>query len=216
MRIRKIEIDYGHGKKIVDFRKDGAYPSPLIGILGNTGSGKTLLMKSTLFLFRRMATNNVPVLWDKLSSTVEFDLGSTISTGVIKKGVITQNIADPDSRTSKLRYENGLLIYDDRRYISGFMAGSEFSVASIEGVIKDLYKGEIRNSVIWVDNYDLGLDNKNSRDFLQLLMKKSLERDNQLVVSSTREESLELLGVENLRRLSENRESVVERVTKSL
>ena len=70
MRIRKIEADWGSGRRAIDLRGAGGYSLPLVGIVGNNGSGKTLLMKSVVTIFRKSVNNTISTAWEQLNATV--------------------------------------------------------------------------------------------------------------------------------------------------
>lgn len=114
----------------------------------------------------------------------------------------------------------GLLGYNSALCMRSFLSGSSLDsggpgVEMVRAVLTDLYKGEIRNSVIWVDSFDVGLDDSSAREFLKVLVKKSLERDNQLIVSTARRELLSGIGEDAVRQLSCGT-NVVEKILKTL
>lgn len=212
MRIRKIELNYQHGKKLADCRGSGGHPLPVVGLYGNNNSGKTLMMLSASAIFAKAVTGSSQKLWEKVSSTIEFDLGGSISTGAIKNGVIIQNIVNPGIKHDKASYSNGLLVYDVNRVFNNLAKGKDFAISSISWIIEDYMRVNIKNSVIWIDSFDLGLDCNTANDFLKFLIKKSLEKDNQLIVSTNRIESLSHMPSESRILIGDSRSSVIDQV----
>lgn len=218
MRLRKIEIDWGDGRVEFDLRGEGGHVRPVIGLLGPTGSGRTMLMRSVIRLF----TNSVNVGigfddWAGVDASVEFDLGNVIGTGVIRNGVIVQRLVYSDVKMGEFKLYGGILSYGAERGafpVSG--ASLTFAERCMRGVLHDLYKGEIKNSVIWVDDFALGLDDSLAREFLQTLIKKSLEKDNQLIVVADRELLLQGVGPDCIRTLRERSTNLIQRVIKTL
>jgi len=217
MRLRKLEIDWGKGLVELDLRGEGGHSLPVVGVLGPTGSGKTLLMRAAMRLFRNSIREDAHFPdWKGISASVEFDLGSGISTGVIKDGFVVQRLTFPEMSMSEGKLMGGILSYQSERgAFPVFDTPMTFAERCMRGVLHDLYKGEIRNSVIWVDDFALGLDDSLSREFLQILIKKSLERDNQLIVSADREALLQGVGSDNIRVLKGHGTNFIENLIKS-
>jgi ABC-type ATPase with predicted acetyltransferase domain len=219
MRVRRLEVEWDGGKATVDMRSESGSPLPIVGIVGGNGSGKTLLQTMALRLFRKAMYHNTCFLdWDKVSGYGEFEYGSAIATGVVKQGKIVQSLVFPDTVMKDRQVLGGLLMYNLKSVTRSMLSVTEDSgIGSdlVYTVLSDLYKGEIRNSVIWVDSFDMGLDDFSAREFLRVLIKKSLERDNQLIVSTARRELLSGIGEDSIRQLGAGT-NVVERVLKSL
>lgn len=220
MRIRRAEIDWGTGKASLDCRGEGGRSLPAIGLLGSTSSGKTMLMQAVLRLFRSSIYEVGKFSdWKQVSSTVEFDLGSAIATGVIKNGEIVQKLVYPEMSVEESKLSGGVLLYSShQRSFFACKDGDDrsFGESLVHVVLNDLYKGKVTNSVIWVDDFALGLDDSCARDFLSALIRKSMEGDNQLIVSANREALLQGLGSESIRTLRPSGTNVVETVLKKL
>lgn len=216
MRLRRIEVDWGKGNVIFDLRGEEARPLPVVGLFGSSGSGKTILMKAARWIFRNGANenSNFPAL-EGVNSLVEFDLGSGIATGVIRNGTIVQKLVYPEMTMSEGKISGGMLFYgSERANFFVFQAPLASSEICVRNILHDLYKGTIENSVIWIDDFSLGLDDDLSKEFLQILIKKSLERNNQLIVSTNREEFLQGVGSENIRTLAKLDTNLLQRVIK--
>jgi hypothetical protein len=216
MRIRKVEIDWGGGSASVDFRNSSGIVLPVCGILGKCGSGKTMLKEAALRSFRSASSVVSYYDWKTVNSVVEFDLGSAVASVVIKKGETSQKLVYPSFSMGKDKIRGMILFYDSfsRSLASGKM-NKGFGEGCIEVILSDLVYGDVRDSVIWVDDIDLGLDIRNSCLLLQYLTKRSLEKNNQLIVSSSREEVLLGIG-EGLRVLGNNDVDLVSTVLRGL
>jgi ABC-type dipeptide/oligopeptide/nickel transport system ATPase component len=193
MRIRRLEVDWVCGKSVVDFRSESGSPLPIIGIVGNNGSGKSLLQSMALRLYSSsLGTNRIFLDWDEVSGYCEYEYNGSICTGMVKSGKIIQSIVHPNTVMGDRKVSDGCLFFDT----SGILDGN-----LIVPVCSDLYRGEIRNSVIWVDSFDVGLDDNNAQEFLKVMVKKSLERNNQLIVSTVRRHLLSGIGEDAIRQL---------------
>jgi hypothetical protein len=221
MRVRRLEVDWGEGKATVDLRGESGSPLPIVGIVGGNGSGKSLLQEMALRLFRNSMNPDTSFGdWAIVSGYGELEYGSAIATGVVKQGKVVQGLVFPDTVLRERQVLGGLLGYNStlcmRSFISGGVLGlGGLGAEMVRAVLTDLYKGEIRNSVIWVDSFDVGLDDSCAREFLKVLVKKSLERDNQLIVSTARRELLSGIGEDAVRQLSCGT-NIVEKLLKTL
>lgn len=201
MRIRKVEVTWPSGSANLDFRKKGGHPFPVVGIYGANGSGKSIAAEVVIKLFRSSVSQyNTFLDYDTVSGSVEFDLGSSIGTGVMRDGIIVQSLVYSGMKVEGKKITGGFLMYNNN---SRFCMKQSSVIECcgervVNPVLSDLYNGDIRDSVIWVDSFDIGLDISCAREFLQLLIRKSLERDNQLIVSSCNRDSLLSLGENSL------------------
>lgn len=179
MRIRRIEIENKEIKASVDFRAtDNKSVSNIVGIRGGYGSGKTLLQifacetfRSTVGIYRE--GEEILSLRD-CSGYVEFDFGSEISIGVLKSGKLVQKPIYSGLRVSEGICTGGMLFYKNNGIV----------MDNIYRLMNDLHKGDIRDSVIWVDDFGMGLLEADSRKLLQLVYRKCLEKNNMAVLSS--------------------------------
>lgn len=198
MRIRRIEAEWPKGKVSIDLRGESGNPLSIIGIVGGNGSGKSLLKKMVIRLFRNAMYPNTCFLdWDEISGYAEFEYGGAIATGVVKRGKIVQSLVFPDTVLKDRQILGGLLSYE--------ISLNNFTNAGFEAlsrnVLSDLYTGDIKNSVIWVDSFDIGLDSDNRKEFLRLLIRKSLEKNNQLIVSTAHKEALSEIDEQGIRNI---------------
>ena len=223
MRVRKVEVDWGNGKAILDCRNEGGRVLPIVGINGPNASGKTMLLKA---VYRSISASvasagrdMVFFDWDNVKATVELDLGSTIATCIIEAGKVKQRLVGVDIKVDYPNMTDGAMLYEYgmRAYIAHInVTKLSFAESVMKPILSDLYKGKVRNSVIWVDDFSRGLDDSVAREFLQVLTKKSMEGDNQLIVSTERESLLVGMGPENLRSLRNSGTNLVSTVLKNL
>jgi nicotinamide riboside kinase len=192
---------------------------PIIGIVGNNASGKTMLMKAVCRSISASGRDMCFLDWNNVNATVEVDLGSAIATCVIERGKVKQKLVGLDMKIDYPNLQDGGMFYEYgmRAYISHInITELSFAETVIKPILEDLYKGKVRNSIIWVDDFARGLDDFVARDFLQVLTKKSLEGDNQLIVSCERESLVAGMGSESLRPLRSSSEGLVSSVLKRL
>lgn len=221
MRVRRLEADWGSGKATVDLRGESGSPLPIVGIVGGNGSGKSMLQKMALRLFRNaMYPDTSFADWAAVSGYGELEYGGAIATGVVKQGKVVQSLVFPDTVLKERQVLGGLLGYNSALCMRSFISGVDLDsgglgVEMARSVLTDLYKGDIRNSVIWVDSFDAGLDDSCAREFLRVLVKKTLERDNQLIVSTARRELLSGIGDDAIRQLGAGT-NVIDKILKTL
>lgn len=220
MRVRKVEVDWGTGKTSLDCRNEGGRVLPIVGLYGLNASGKTLLMRAVARSISASVGRDMAFLdWDKIKATVELDLGSTIATCVIEAGKVKQRLVGIDMKVDYPSLTDGAMFYEYgmRAYIAHInVTELSFAESVMKPILEDLYKGKIRNSVIWIDDFSRGLDDSVARDFLQVLTKKSMEGDNQLIVSTERENLLVGMGPESRRPLRSSGTNLVSTVLKRL
>lgn len=223
MRVRRVMAEWQNGKAELDFRNDGGIPLPIIGISGPNGAGKSLLQLLALRCFKNsMSPNTVFLDWDDVSGSVEFEYGGAIATAMVHKGKIIQNLVFPHMTVDSMRMQGGVLGYSRHRFTWEFARWGDtkdigLGEKGISSILHDLYKGDIRNSIIWVDDFDIGLDTVNASKFLQHLIKKSLEKSNQLIVSTMSVSALGGMGEDSKRVLSDSRRvDIVDKALKGL
>ena len=220
MRIRRVQMDWGTGKADLDLRHENNIPLQAIGIVGGNDAGKTMLMNAVLRTFRSALHDLVSFEdWKQVSCNVEYDLGSAISTSVIKDGKIVQKLVYPEMLLEEAKLSGGILFYSTNQrafFATKEASGRSFGQSLIYTVLNDLYKHKVTNSVIWVDDYNLGLSDDSALDFLQVLIRKSMEGDNQLIVSAHREAVLQGIGSQGIRVLRPSGTKAIEAVLKSM
>jgi len=219
MRLRRATVK-GLGMDIdLDFRGARGEYQQITGIIGGNGSGKTSVIEAVGSLLNRGVHHRKGV-----ESSVEFDIEGEIHTAILKEGCIMQGINKGWFRSGLIQYGEGkpireaLLVYDSlvrvshcaRNYSTAPMA-----VGLVAQVLQDFYKWDIQNSVVLVDDLEMGLSDSSAREFLQALIRKILEKDNQLIVTTRREACLSVIPVESWRRLGEGTK-VVEEALKTM
>jgi predicted ATPase len=218
MRLRRVTMR-GLGMDVeMDFRGARGEYQQITGIIGGNGSGKTTLVESIGATLRRGS-----YLRKEVERVVEFDIDGEIHSSVIREGAVVQGISKGFFSWRGFTVEgrpvrDALLVYDSlvrvshcaRNYSTAPMA-----VGLVAQVLQDFYKWDIQNSVVVIDDLEMGLSDSSAREFLQALIRKVLEKDNQLIVTTRRESCLSLIPVESWRRLGEGTK-VVEEAIKTL
>lgn len=206
MRLRRVSVDWGVGRASLDLRGVGGQAMPIVGVAGENGSGKSMLRLAAVRLFTSSLSNKVEQKvfsdWKGVDAEVEFDIGSGICTGVIKNGVIVQGIAYTGMKVEDKGLRGGFLCYDSLERSFHSWKHRDYSQGVVGIVLSDLYNRDIRDSFIWVDDFTLGLDSFSARKFLDVLIRKTLEKDNQLVVSCHDKSLLSGIGDDHVRILA--------------
>ncbi len=191
MRLRKVTAQKGGLSLNVSFLGEGGFPTDVIGIVGGNLSGKTLLTRVILHTYvmsvAPLAHESSLLAMRGIDGSVEFEY-SGITLGVIREGKMVQR-AVIGSGLRENGLTGGLLVYDSvmraHQTLTYPVGGNvTFGENLVLQVLRDLYKGIISNSVIVVDDFDLGLDFSGAREFLSILVRKSLETHNQLIVTT--------------------------------
>jgi ABC-type dipeptide/oligopeptide/nickel transport system ATPase component len=169
----------------VDFRSDEGYIMPMAAIVGGNGSGKSLLQMMAMRLFSSTAQKReqIRAFTEDVNGVCEFEVEGRIYSGVVRDGIIVQK---PGEQQMQLRDDlllNGCLFYDASMTLRNLRVGESYAKQMMQMLLEDFYKQKIKDCVVFVDNFDLGLDSNNHRVFAQALIRKALERDNQLIVS---------------------------------
>lgn len=200
MRIRKVNLEWEGSSINLDFRGASGYVEDVVGIYGRNLSGKTLVQHLiiTMWLTGLGIVKSSEGSWilDKLKSDgfVEFDNDGEITVGIMKSGKIVQKpVVRMLQRATEV--DGGILSYFSDRRID------DWGGRAIVPIITDMSGGGVRNSVIIIDDFDLGLDCFSAREFLGWLLRKSLERNNQLIVMSRSDGLYGSIGEERVRRL---------------
>jgi ABC-type dipeptide/oligopeptide/nickel transport system ATPase component len=205
VRLRKLEISTGEQRITIDTRNSGSVPLQALAIVGGNGVGKSLCMQVALRVFQSTAQDNhQPTLFTKnIQATVEFEYQGGIHVGVIKDGVLIQKPSASGMLIEPRKLTDGCLFYDVKMRINALDSNNtSIGMAFTTMLLQDFYYNQIKNSLVWIDDFDLGLDSENARVLLQVALRKCLERDNQLIVTTRNRELVELLGQDSIRVLS--------------
>lgn len=207
MRVRRVYTEKAGRVIDLNFCSERGAIRDIIGIVGDNGSGKTTLLESISHIWQCSLENRLKrvFLFDKaIGASIDFEVGGAITTGVFQGSEIKQNVITRVSYSSG-GIQNGILYYGtfsrsmESVYRHGdsegrFGSGKGYSFNIVSLLLRDFYSGDIRDSVILIDDFDLGLSFSSARKLLQLLIRKSLEKNNQLIVTTVHEEVLEGIG----------------------
>ena len=218
MRLRKLEISTGEQKITIDARNSGGVPLQALAIVGSNGVGKSLCMQVALRVFQTTAQSNTQAtLFTKnIQATVEFEYQGGIHVGVIKDGILIQKPTPSKMTIEPQKTTDGCLFYDTKMRIHALDSNNtSVGMAFTKILLNDFYCNQIKNCLVWIDDFDLGLDVTNAKELLQVALRKCLERDNQLIVTTRNREIVELLGQEGIRVLSSSHR-YVDKVLKNI
>lgn len=209
MRLRRVMVRGDFGKIELDLRGSEGSVLDLCGVIGGNGAGKSLItgLVARAWLsgwagYSEREISEHP--YRGVDSEVEFDIGNGISTAVIKGGKVVQSLPKLGTVITEKLIDNGLLAYGSQIRLNVACTKLEAHSLAISLVLqplRDFYKFEVRNSIVVLDDWDMGLDDFCAREFLQLLVRKSLERNNQLIVMGRRMDGVMSLGTLNIRNL---------------
>lgn len=218
MRLRKLDIDMGKGRFAIDLRNRGGVPLQACAIVGGNHSGKSLCYQVAMRAFQSTAQSStgMRLFESNIQATIEFEYDGGIHAGVIRNGILVQKPGVSTMRIERNRITDGCLFYDLRSRLSLLNDKSTSSGEALARILlQDFYKNEIRNCLVFIDDFDLGLDETNAVELLRLLMRKCLERDNQLVVTGSRRETYVSLGDDSIKFLVSS-VNMIEQVRSSL
>ena len=197
LRIRKISCtnEY-HSLDVNATGEDGTIASTL-ALIGGNRSGKSTLMEFATVAFRSLGGVrsddeiewNRQVLHPSTNGFCEFESGRGIYSVSVKGGKIVRHDSVHTVRSGAGTVEDCFLAYDTSM-CREFLDRKNRNINEIYArlVLKDLYIGRVRNSIIWIDDIDLGLDAMNGREFVRLVLRKVAEGDNQVFMSSLSKE----------------------------
>lgn len=218
VRLRRAKIEHEDIRIDVDFRQPGGLPLQSVAIVGGNCTGKSLLMHCALKLFQSTAqsTTQQRAFTNYVNATIEFEYNGGIHAGVIKNGIITQKPSTTQMMIQSNRMSDGCLFYDYRgRLNANIDQCHSFGQCTCYMALRDFYRNEIRNCVVWIDDFDVGLDDQNAVTLFRLLLRKCFERDNQLIVTGHRAAVYEGLGDLGVKQLPASID-IVQRYLKNL
>lgn len=214
MRIKKIELENEDTKAMIDMRNEAGYALQTVAIVGGNGSGKTLSMNMALRLFQSTAQ---PTAQDNSTAQryfgstaqglVEFEYNNSIHMGVIKDGYIVQKPTLSNMKYINGRLTDGCMFYGiQMRYKMMLEMNVSFAEATIRMLYSDIVKGDIRNCMIWIDDFDAHMDIMNARELFRNLMRACMAKDCQLICTSRVADSFTSIGERNIKHLSNRKD----------
>lgn len=155
-------------------------------IYGENGSGKSLVCSAILDSFLPAVSNKKESSIPGKSWQIDYSIKNEICTVCINNGKIDQ------SRTLK-KYasinidsseSNNIILGYGRSRLNGDIKLPS-SVRTFYGILSDLHKKKTKDSVVVIDDFDLGISEKNSKDLLSHIYKNYSSRNCQIIVSSS-------------------------------
>lgn len=165
-----------------------------VALIGGNGTGKTRLSQFVRACYTAIVRDETcskrPVFDADAVGFVEFEGAKGVTSVRIEAGRATVTGERCEATIDAGTVNGGMLLYDTQM-LRMHMPADATNIVAIRNrfVLKDLYVGRVRNSVIWIDDFDLGLDALNAGDFWRCVWRRSREFDNQLVCLALRSEA---------------------------
>jgi len=188
MRIRCVYLR-GHpllGDVTVDMRDETGKAYGAVTLIGGCGVGKTLMSDIAGICWgSSVAGKDLPYSLQGCRGRVEFEVGSEIAIVELEGSRAT---GSPLLRsTSSIEGRRGVLLkYGLERLGSlgqGIGSSQPLGVRSVHSICSDISSGGFSDSVIWVDDLDLGLSVNDQKAFWSYLWKHHRSGGNQLIAS---------------------------------
>jgi len=189
MRLRGIHLR-GHNTLSdisLDFRGDSGVCSPLVCLYGGNGSGKSLLSDLLSLGWASCIRGcDLPFVLDSDFCRLDFEEGSDILSIHIRGDKV-----DSSNKLVSLfdvtLNRHMVLKYDSQRiqclplWTGGGMNRS-LGEKALWPILSDLHQKDIKNSIIVIDDFDLGLDRTSQMDVFRYLRRHHRSKGNQVIL----------------------------------
>jgi hypothetical protein len=209
MRIRKFDINFEGTAQRIDMRSRGGFALQTVLLEGANGVGKTLSMQMALRLFQATAQPDSKTSTSQryfsatAHGTFEFEYSNAIHVGAIKDGYVHQKPSVTSMIYANNRLVDGCLFYSLPMRLDMMTKQScSISESTINMLVHDVIQGDIRNCVVWVDDFDVGMSKSNSRELLRSLMRAASSKDLQIILSCVDASLYDSVGEQSIKRLS--------------
>jgi len=180
----------------LEFRDASAGILDVVMLFGGNGSGKSFILGSIARAWSSSILTGgsveLPYVSDLLR--IDYELSNEIIGVHIRRGRLDKSSALAKGAEvivgDKPRVKNGIVYYSSNRGIisrstirGGF--GLCDSICNIFPIIYDLHMRDVRDSIIMVDDWDMGLDEDARKGFYNHLVRHSSGRNNQVILSSS-------------------------------
>lgn len=182
MKVRKIRCKNDLFEPL-DFNKDSVI------IKGGNGAGKSLVCRVICEAFKPAVTKNIQSSLEG-DWTVEFEVGAEIGAVSIRNGKIDSLGLLKKYISLEEKVNNCVVVYGSSRSMGpeSFCGGIRSSYA----ILHDLHMRQVSNSVIIIDDFDLGLTLPNQEKLFKHLRKNYAAKNCQLIIT-VKEWTLDLL-----------------------
>lgn len=225
LRLRKASLRSSSFSASISFLTETGRVQDVTGIAGSNLTGKTTLLRFIRNAYTSAAVEGAifPRYFDDMDGEVDWEINGVISTSVLRKGQFTQNSLIPKLVLSHRNHvpeklEDIFLSYDTQTRIGLLLVNELHSippaVTLLSQIFADFHNHKVKNSVVFIDDFNLGLDKSNQVVFLSKIIRTVLKRDNQLIVTCHESESLGGMDVANIRQLSGSYDVVGEAISK--
>lgn len=192
MKVRGIHLK-GHqclGDISLDFRSPEGRVLSEIVITGSNGSGKTLLAELVAMGWgSAVMPGSYPYNLRAEYARVDFEVGSEITSVEVRGGRVEKN-ALLRGKINRTNRENVVVFYDKSRleripFLGQMPKADNSGVAAVYPVLFDIMRtGGARDSVVVIDDIEMGLDEQAVSDFWTLVRKHCLSSGNQLIFTT--------------------------------
>lgn len=188
MKLRAVHLrDHpALGNLSLEFRTEGRVDDAC-WLVGGSGSGKSLVaLIAAMGWGASMRKGGLPLALNGARARVDFEIGGEVAICQAQDGLVTGSPLLHEKWGQLPLMENSLLHYDYRRVMGAGSRDQPLGVRSVSPILADLNRGGIRDSVVVIDDFDLGLDAGDQRAFWAHLWKHHRSQGNQLIVTAKR------------------------------
>jgi hypothetical protein len=199
MKIRGIYIkgiECGLDDISLDFRRESGGVHQCSLIHGLNGSGKSYLLDSVSQCWGACVLekrhSDMPFISDMFR--VDFDIGTRIVSLHMRRGNLDKSrtlseVCEQNFKTNSFR--NCVIYYDRNRsglaYTYGGIKNPSTSTTSVYATLYDMHHRDVRDSVILIDDWDMGLDKESAYSYYREITKNAGSKGNQVILTSSRE-----------------------------
>lgn len=193
----------------LEFKEDNGSILNNVCVFGKNGSGKTYMMgciaRAWSACVLSKASTELPYVAKMLR--IDFEVKNEIVSLHIRNGIVEKSSTLVKNAEvfvgDEAKVRHGIVYYASNRgavtrsTVREGMGIAE-SVALTFPVIYDLHMRDVTDSVVMVDDWDMGLDVESARNFYSHLVKHTLSKGNQLILSSVNFPAKYVSGVREL------------------
>lgn len=180
----------------LEFKEDDGSILNNVCVFGRNGSGKTYMLgciaRAWSACVLSKASAELPYVAKMLR--IDFEVNNEIVSLHMRNGIVEKSSTLVKNAEvfvgDEAKVRHGIVYYASGRGSvsrSTVRSGTQLSdsVSVTFPVVYDLHMRDVTDSIVMIDDWDLGLDAESSRNFYSHLVKHTLSKGNQLVLSSS-------------------------------